>query len=329
MSEPAVSLNRMGRTASFDRTALTALLAKQDGVITRGQAARCAVSEAAIRHRVRVGGSWQVLLPGIYLSSTGTPTTGQQQMAAMLYGGPRSVITGQAALAVHGIRACDSAIVDVLVPPERRRQNLAFVRLRRTSAMPRLVFPVRGRPYAPPARALADTVRGLADPAEIRAIVAAGVQRGKVQLWQLAEELDRGPVQGSARLRLALAEVANGVRSAPEADLRRLIIRARLPEPIFNPRLYVHDDYLASSDAWWPDAGVAGEVDSREWHLSPRDWEETLARHARMSAHGIIVLHFTPRRILAEPTAVAREMASAIRAGRSRPALPIKTLAAR
>jgi hypothetical protein len=83
--------------------------------------------------------------------------------------------------------------------------------------------------YAPPARAIADTVRQLTDMPGVRAVAAAGVQQGKVRLWQLMEELDRGPSRGSARLRAALAEVADGVRSTAEGDLVRLVKRHRLP----------------------------------------------------------------------------------------------------
>jgi hypothetical protein len=70
------------------------------------------------------------------------------------------------------------------------------------------------------------------------------------------------------------------------------------------------------------------EVDSREWHLSPEDWERTEARHTRMGALGIIVQHFTPRRIRTEPAQVATEIRSALRAGQQRPALAVRTLPA-
>jgi len=78
-------------------------------------------------------------------------------------------------------------------------------------------------------------------------------------------------------------------------------------------------------DAWWPEASVAVEVDSRQWHLSPADWERTMARHSRMSALGITVLHYPPNRLNAEPRSVAAEIRSALEIGRSRPQLPIRT----
>jgi very-short-patch-repair endonuclease len=85
---------------------------------------------------------------------------------------------------------------------------------------------------------------------------------------------------------------------------------------MFNPRLFVGDEFLAVADAWWPDAGVAAEVDSREWHLSPDDWAATLARHARMGRHGIVVLHFTPGQIRTKPEQVVTDIRSALLAGR-------------
>ena len=71
---------------------------------------------------------------------------------------------------------------------------------------------------------------------------------------------------------------------------------------------------------------MACEVESREWHLAPGDWERTLARDARMSAFGIVVLHFPPRRLRTEPRAVAAEIRSALAAGRDRSGHGIKSL---
>jgi len=108
--------------------------------------------------------------------------------------------------------------------------------------------------------------------------------------------------------------------------LRRLIKTSKLPEPMYNARLYVGDEFLAQPDAWWRDAGVAGEVDSREWHLSPEQWARTMERHARMTAQGILVVHFTPRRIRSEPAKVAAELQAAIQAGRQRAQLAIRAV---
>ena len=46
-------------------------------------------------------------------------------------------------------------------------------------------------------------------------------------------------------MRSVLAEVADGVRSAPEADLRHLIKEAGMPMPLFNSRLYLPSGTVA------------------------------------------------------------------------------------
>jgi len=154
------------------------------------------------------------------------------------------------------------------------------------------------------------------------------VQRNRCTIPELTAELSRGPVRGSARFRHALAEVASGVRSVAEGDLRNLLRRGRVPVPYFNAKLYAGEVFLAMPDAWWPAVGVAIEVDSREWHLSPADWERTLRRHAEMSAHGIIVLHFTPGQIRPEPERVLAAVKKALTSAAGRPALDIRTVPA-
>ena len=168
------------------------------------------MSDAAVRHRIRPGGPWQPLLPGVYLSRTGTPTAFQREMAALLYAGSGSVITGPAALQVHRIKAPEAAMVDVLVPAERRRRDVAFVRLHRTTKMPKMAFPVGEVSYVPAARAVADTVRDLHELSEVRAVVADAVQRRRVQVWHLAEELAAGPARGASCFRTVLAEIGEG-----------------------------------------------------------------------------------------------------------------------
>ena len=108
--------------------------------------------------------------------------------------------------------------------------------------------------------------------------------------------------------------------------MRQLVKRSGLPEPMYNPDLYTGAGFLARPDLWWKDASVAGEVDSREWHLSPGQWEHTMARHSRMTAHGIFVLHFTPKQIKTEPRRIVAELRSAIQEGRRRPPLSIRTM---
>lgn len=315
----------MPRTAQQD--GVGELLDQQFSVVSRGQLLSLGLTDRAMQYRVRAGGPWQVLLPGVYLGVSGAPNLPQKEMAALLYAGSRSLITGPVALLHYGIRgAPDLDTIDVLVPAGRQRGSTGFVRLHRTNRLPDQISssgPVR---FATTARAVADTAWQLTSLREIRAVVAGAVQLGRCTVSQLADELRDGPVRGSAMFRTVLSEVGEGIRSTAEGDLRDLIKAARLPMPLFNPSLYDGGTFIARPDAWWPEAGVTAEVDSREWHLGPADWERTTARHTLMGALGIIPLHFLPSQIRREPATVVKRIADALESGRVRSPLPIRTV---
>jgi hypothetical protein len=305
----------MPRLSPYNRVGVAATLKAQDQLITRRQARAYGMSASTLRYKVRVGGPWQVVLPGVYLAQTGYLRRTQRDVAAFLLAGCAIAVTGVVAADRHGIPCKPGELVDVLVPRGCRHTDAGFVRLHRTAVIPK-TYTAGFVTYAAPARAVADAVRQLEDMSEVRALVAAGVQRGKIGLPELAAELAAGPKRGSARLRAVLAEVADGVRSSAEGDLRTLIKRAELPVPMFNPKLYVGAEFLASPDAWWRELAVAAEVDSKQWHFSPEDWERTLARHARMTAQGILVLHFPPAKVRDQPWLVVREIRSALASSR-------------
>jgi hypothetical protein len=147
-----------------------------------------------------------------------------------------------------------------------------------------------------------------------------------------ADRAHRGSNTGSALFRQALAEVADGIRSATEADLRDLLLKSEsdLPMPLFNASLYDHDGtFIACPDAWWPEYGLAVEVDSREWHLSPEDHARTLTRGRRMGKYQIVVLRFTPRRIRTEPAQVIQDIKDALNSARGRQPLNLRTVPAK
>jgi hypothetical protein len=308
---------------------LPATLRAQDNVISRQQAFTCGLTRSALAHRTRPGGPWQRLLPAVYLAQTGRPAVVQNEMAALLYAGSGSALTGRAALHGLGLLAAEARTFEVLIPATRYRQSVSFVTIHRTARMPSRIIRNGRRSYAEPERALADAARGMRDLREVRALIAGAVQRRDCSLAALAQELREGQAWGSARLRKVLKEVADGVRSVVEAELRDLIERAGLPKPMFNPCLFAADGaFIACPDAWWPEAGVAVEVDSKQWHLLPADWERTMRRHADMVSRGILVLHFSPAQIRSDPASVVAAIRDAIAAGHRNPRLPVVTRSA-
>lgn len=326
-------------TSKLDQDRLDHILARQELVVSRSQVAACGMTRKTLQYRLRPGGPWQELLPRIYLAVTGRPTPVQKEVAAVLYAGRdtvlqagrESVLTGLAALRRHGLTVPATEKISVLIQAAHAsegRRSHAFVAVRPTVRMPAPVCYEGVVQWALPERALADAVPELHSFRQLRALVADAVQQRCCRLEVLEEELARGPRRGSAWLRRSLAEVTGGIRSGAEGDFGDLLRRSGLPMPMFNARLYAGQTLIAIADAWWDEAGVAAEADSQAWHLLPDDWEYTMRRHARMSAHGILVLHFSPAQIRTEPARVVADIKAALAAGRARAPLAIRALPA-
>lgn len=317
----------MPKRSAFAEERLRRVLQAQYQVVTRKQALLCGLPPSTLDRYATPGGRWQRLLPGVYLAVTGTATQDQREMAALLYAGPRSLLTGSAAMRRHRLRPAGPDVVDVLIPWGRSRQSTGFVRVHRTRRMPERLYVTGKIRFAKPPRAVADAARSLTRFDDVRHVVCEAVQRRACTVAELTEELQAGPVPGSAMFREALAEVGDGVRSVAEADFRRLILRSPLPRPMFNAQLFDADGiFIATVDAWWQQAGVAAEIDSRAYHFAAEDQDRTTDRHDELTAHGIFPLHFPPKRIKTDAAGVIRQLQSAIEMGLGRPPLPITAL---
>ena len=320
----------MPTLSGYDREQLARILRCQYDVVSRSQALECGMTRGTIEYRLRPDGPWRQILPAVYLTVTGTATPDQRDLAALLYAGPQSVITGSVAVRRHNLRCAGLNLLDVLVPAESRRKSIGYVQIRRTTRMPGDRYTTGPIRFTAPARAVADAARGMTRFSDVQALVCEAVQRGRCTLEELVGELNEGPTPGRRWYRMALAEVSEGIRSAAEAQLKRLIDRSDLERAMYNADLYTLDGiFLGCPDAWFSRAGVAGEVDSREYHMGAKDYEETTRRHNRMEAAGIHVLHWLPSTIKAEPGKVIADLRDAIAAGNKCPPLPIRAIAPR
>nr|WP_239029465.1 hypothetical protein [Pseudonocardia acidicola] len=249
------------------------------------------------------------MLPGIVKLDNGPPTRDDRRLAALIYAGDGSVITGLDALQLHGMRRMPhpSGPVHVLIPTGRRRVGAGRVLAERTERLPE---PAAGRwSLAPIARAALDFARRSSDRDEVRATIAEVVQQGRCSAADLCAELEAGSSRGSALPRDVLREIADGVRSVAEADARRLVARSGLPQPLYNPRLLdKHGRFVAVPDVWFDEVALAWEIDSREFHLSPEEYDRTLDRRSAMMAEGVIVMHSQPRKLRHRRTEIVDEL---------------------
>jgi very-short-patch-repair endonuclease len=317
----------MPKRSDYNAARLTGLLIAQDCVITRAQALGCGIPASTIDRWISPGGRWQLLLPGIYLALTGRVGRDYREMAALLYAGPDSIITGNAALKMHGMDPPEFYMVDVLVPSHVRRKSVGFLRVQRTMRMPVSRYTIGERRFSDPARAVADAARGMRDFRDVRKIVSEALLKKRCTLGQLVTELREGPTQRCGLLRRAVDEVSDGVRSGAEADFRRLLIRGRISGVMYNAKLYTPDGtFIAMVDAWIGEAGVAAEIDSRAYHTTPDAQDRDTDRHDKLVALGVLVLHFKPERVSKDGPGVLAELRGAIHQGRQRPPLQIIAL---
>src|ERR1700735_1331754 len=171
----------------YDRERFNGLLVEQFGVVSRAQALDCGVSRGRLDHLVRPGGRWQRILPGVYVMTNGAVSVDQRAMAALLYAGPKSLLTGAVAVRRHRLQCAGLNQVDVLVPEDVRVRSAGYVRIIRT-----------GRTRSVPlARAVADAARPMTSLGDVRALVAEAIQNGRCDVASLVAELNNGPVGGS------------------------------------------------------------------------------------------------------------------------------------
>ena len=230
----------MPKRTVIDGDVLQRVLRAQHQVISRAQALEIGIPQSTVNTWCKAGGKWQKLLPGVYLTATGRVAAEHRQVAALLYAGPQSVITGSVAMRLHRLRCPGGDAIDILIPWTAKRQSIGFVRIHRTRRMPTFsqTGPIR---FASPARAVADAAHGFTKLDEVRLVVAEAVQRQACSIAQIGLELTDGVNRDSLHLRTALAEVRDGIRSVAEARFRQRIRSSDLPQPRYNVFLRAAD----------------------------------------------------------------------------------------
>ena len=287
-------------------SALAVAIDAQQNIATRRQLNEAGIDDMAIARRVRQG-HWRRLLPGTYLLGNGELSAEQRLIAASVYAGDEAQITGAAALAWYGFRYAPAPSgVHVLVPHERRRRSSSFVTIQRTLVLDQAARPCEQYRICSPARAAVDFCRQTTDLRLTRAVIAEAVQRNFTTIHAIEEEVRRAARSRTAIVRQALREILDGARSAPEAQLRTLLETSKiLPRVLWNPSLRTVDGIvLPTPDAYIPEAALALEVDSREYHADPDGWARTLHRHNTLSQYGVVILHFRPSEIDSHPRRV-------------------------
>jgi hypothetical protein len=230
--------------------------------------------------------------------------------AALAYAGEGAVLSGVDALEVAGLSRIPSPSgpVHVLVPADRRRLGAGRVLAERSERLPKAHLR-SGLPIAPVVRASLDFCRRSRDRDQVRTVLAEVVQTGRATPAALRGELEAGSGRGSSLPREVLRELSAGVRSVAEAKAREVLGTTGLPQPLWNARLVDGTgSHVATVDAWFEEVGLAWEIDSREFHYAAEDYENTVERHSRLTAAGVIVVHTLPQTLRKRGAEVVAEL---------------------
>ncbi|MET8541718.1 hypothetical protein ABZW03_13850 [Kitasatospora sp. NPDC004799] len=313
---------------------LEELAKRQQNVVTASQLRARGVPARIITEHCRRGGPWQRLLPRVYLLQSAEPTPEQRMWAALLYAAQNgreegrragAVITGTAALALYGFtvvpRLPAVTGVDVLVPRQRRLKDAGEVRIRRTERE-LVARSVHGLACAPVARAVADALaEWTAEPggsAPVREVLreAVALPGNRCTVRELVVELADSGLTREPRVRAALDELLAAERDLALERLGRLADEGLLPAPLAAPELRMRGGtYIAVPDLYWPERGVAVEVDSELRCVSEGEAAWVRGGQHRMEYLGIRVVYVSGARLAADPDAVGGELREAYRIG--------------
>lgn len=283
------------------------------------------ISAHAIYERCRPGGPWQRLKPNLVLLTDEPPNRTQLIQAALTAAGDKAVLTGIDALKLHGMSGAHLiSSIHILVPARRQPGLVDGAYFERTHQLPEPLH-LGGFPVAPLARATVDTCRRTKHPGYVEALLAETIYKGRITPATLRAELDRGALRGAALPRRKLAEIDDKVRSIAQGWAKRLVQQAGLPTPTWRvPITSPNGTHVATADAWWDEVGLAWEVDSYAFDLSPADATAALTRAARLTASGVLVVHTSPTQLREEPAKVADLLRGAYARAAARPRPEVK-----
>ena len=278
---------------------LRTLIDQQHGVLSAKQAVSNGLSRETMRRHV-LRGLWQRPVPGVYALQGGPPNRLQWLIAAQLYAGEGSVLTGRATLSVYGLEVdppeptgAPAAIdpptfhLHALVPHRTRRQNVGSLRITRTTRVP---APTRFGVLrvAPLARSVVDSCLASVedgDAASIDKTVTAALADGRVSLAELEYELDHTTRKHSGLLRTELAKLRTHERAAASS---KLLDKIRVSGPrgvMLDVAIYMGTVRVSRAAAVWPSRAVAVLVDAPEREIRA------------LTALGFAVVNVQPRQV--------------------------------
>ncbi len=289
---------------------------RQHGLITAAQLRSAGLSARNVR-TLRSKGLLERHGAGIYVVAGTRRTWEQRTMALVIAAGPLALSSHRSASGLWRLDRFRRQHADLITPhPAMRRPTAAKVHeTNDLASRDRTV--VEGIPVTTPVRTIVDMGRYVSAE-RLGEMLDDAVRRNlttyrEAQL-RFAELAGRGR-DGVATVRETLASRPEGaaVPDSPlETDVRALLVRAGLPEPVLHQRVEC-DEITYVLDLAWPDQLVAVECDGFRFHRMPGqlDWDDR--RRNALGVRGWLVLHTTRGMLRSSSGQLARNVSRALR----------------
>lgn len=287
----------------MNRTEIHAVMAQQDGVITRTQALRCGMSSTSVSRTVATG-EWVTLVPGVYLRSDRERTAGVELRAAVYGAGAEAVAWGPSAAWWHGLLDHPPARHYVTVPHHRIRSCTRSTRVRRRDLHWKDTVVVRSLPVT----ALPLTVLEAATEMPSGSVLMdRALQRHtSLDVLQRVHRRNSGRHGARAASRL-LCSAGDGGHSEAERILHRLLRDAGLT----GWRAHAWSCGFEIDVVFEADR-VAIEVDGWAWHRDAHRQRRDAERQNVLVNAGWHVLRFTWHTLVEDPDGVIRQIRAAL-----------------
>jgi very-short-patch-repair endonuclease len=255
----------------MDKDVALALHAKHHHGIFRVHHAQMAgLSRGQIEHRIEAG-LWEQMYKDVFRLTGVPPTWYGSVLAACWAGGFRSAASHRCAAALFGLPGGDRRRVEIICPRWRRARHEGLV-VHESKVLTALDMTfVHGIPVTTPARTLFD-LGGVRSAGVVELALEAALRKGLVSIAELdatVRRLSRSGRPGGPVLR-GLLDARAPERRPTESDMESRLVQAirmhGLPEPVAQHEVWDGARFVARVDLAYPDARIAIEYDSDEFH---------------------------------------------------------------
>jgi very-short-patch-repair endonuclease len=234
-------------------------------------------------------------------------------LAALLTCGDRSFLSHRTAAAVWGLRAVNTRSIEVTLPGTFAMRREGLVIHRSADVHKDEVHTRNGLRVSSVARLLVESAK-TESVKELERVITESIRRRVLDFKALDQTLARHVRRpGMARLRQALRNYRPRPdrKSSLERAFDQLIEGSGIPEPQRNVHIAGWE-----IDCYWPEFGLAVELDGRNYHSALADMEKDKLKDAKLALLGIQVIRITDLRFELEPRQILADLLELTRPAR-------------